>query len=1071
MTGVNAAERAALARSFAELLSSEAPIAQLWPRCSLLLKRMMNAVMVIVAVRDRDGKLRMQRFTPAPTAVAQADAESVLAEVHATNRLVVRAAGSGADLGAPIRFGRTVHGALLVLGAAAFDEGAIALLESCALYAGARISNDGVRSARSRYERLASTDALTGLANRRRFDEVLEAEWKRAGRMNSPLALIMLDIDYFKAFNDTYGHPAGDRCLQQVARTLSDLLKRPTDIVARYGGEEFVALLPSTDTTGAIALAETLRESIADLQIGHAASSLGRLTASLGVATAVPAPGERPDVLVTCADAALYEAKRGGRNRVCAQNDRPAPASHPAALQQAIARNNIPLQPTALVGRRREVHGLLDLLCEHLLVTITGSGGVGKTRVAISVALEALARFADGVCFIDLERVADPLLIGSTIGAFLGAQIPADGDAAGALIDALQSKHLLLVFDNCDYVLQPVAELCAAILRSCAGVRIVATSREPLNIAGEARYRLPPLAVPPAAAALTAAGALAYDAIALFVKRATAADQRFVITDDNAAAIADICRRLDGIALAIELAAARSSTLDVHELAQRLDERFRLLRGGDRSAAPRQQTLHALIAWSYDLLAEPERGVLLRLSIFAGSWSFAAASEICTGDGISRDDLLDIIDALVRKSLVVDEITNAENRFRLLGSIRAFAREKLAATGAADTLARRHAKYFLTSAQSAERTLRTTRSRDWLEAQEHHLDDYRAVFEWSLSAGADPLIGAQLACALQYMFLAQSVSEGKRWLDKAIEQIAPGSAPALEAALWLGTASLMRNQSPAIVRAAAERAVVLYREVGDLPGLAEALRLHAQIVGWYFPEQLANAQDCAREALAIARRIHDPIAVALALRACAVTTDAAAFAQRRTFLEESLMLSRAHGNDTQIGTALTTLAELEFGAGRRDYALRYGRDAIRSGEACGRDDLLAFAHINQALYAGAAGDIAAAQRSAVTGLKISVERRFSEYLSWSIQALAAVSVAEGDFARAARLLGFCSARAGTEHAPRKAHSSIESTHSVLTENVRALLGAAAFERETAAGAALDESAAVEAALAQPINSN
>jgi diguanylate cyclase (GGDEF)-like protein len=1059
------AERATLARSFAELLSSETPMQQVWPRAARLLARMMDANDALVVMHERDGKGKAaDRFASGMPAAAPDDGESLLAEVLAINQIVFRPAAGGVDIGVPIRFGRTLHGAIVIFGAAASDEGAVALLESCALYAGARISNDGVRSARTRYERLASTDALTGLANRRRFDEVLEAEWKRAERMHAPLALIMLDIDYFKAFNDTYGHPAGDHCLRQVARTLSDALKRPADIIARYGGEEFVALLPSTDLNGGFALAEALRESIAGLHIGHAASSLGRLTVSLGVATTVPARGETSDRLVTTADAALYEAKRGGRNRVCAQNDAPASTLLPVRLQRAAIPNNIPLQTTALIGRRAEVRDALGLLRDNLLVTITGSGGAGKTRVALSVAAEALAAFADGVCFIDLARLADARLIGSTIGSFLGVQIAADDRADESLLEALRDKQMLFVFDNCDYLVQPVAELCAALLQTCGGVRILATSREPLGIAAEARYRLPLLDVPPAGPALTGAGALTYSAVALFVARATAANHRFAITDANAAVIADICRRLDGIALAIELAAARSGTLDLHDLAQRLDERFRLLRGGDRSASPRQQTLHALIAWSYDLLSEQERTVFLRLSIFAGSWSSAAAGEICTGDGISRDDLLDIIDALVRKSLIVDEVTGADNRFRLLGSIRAFAHEKFAATPADATLARRHAAYFLTIAQNAERTLRTTSSRDWLEAHEHNLDDYRAVFDWSLTARADPEVGARLACALQYMFLARAVGEGKRWLDNAIGQIVPGSAPGLEGALCLGLASLMRNQSPSIGRDAAERAIAHFRRSGDLPELAEALRLYAQLIGWYFPEQLADGRERAAEALAIARRIDDPIAIALALRAGAVTLHPEALGQRRTLFEESLQLSRAHGNDTQINTALTTLAELEFRAGCTNQALVYGRDAIRYGEASGRDDLLAFAHINQAVYAAAAGDAVTARRSATAGLQIAVQRRFAEYLSWSIQALAAVSIADGDFTRAARAIGFCDARAGIVHAPRKAHSSIAISYALLTDKIRAFIGEAAFARETAAGAILEESAAVGAAL-------
>jgi diguanylate cyclase (GGDEF)-like protein len=917
------------------------------------------------------------------------------------------------------------------------------------------------------HERLAPTDGLTGLANRQRFDEeVLEAEWQRAGLMGASLTLIMLDIDHLNAYNDTYGRPVVNRCLERVGRALCDELTQPAQVIARYGGQKFAGVLPSTDRTAAAVLAESWRDCVASMEMRLAGSPLGRLTASLGVATAVPADGAAFEQLVMAADAALREAKQWGGNCVCVHDDVAASWSRPARLQQPVARNNLPPQTTALIGRCLEVQASLALLRAHALITITGGGGVGKSRVAVSVAAEALATFADGVCYIDLARLTDPMAIVPTIGTILGAEIPGDAHAADTLFESLQSKHVLVVFDNCDYVLQPVAELCAKVLQTCGGVRILATSREPLDVAGETLYRLAPFAVPPADAPLTATGALEYDAVALFVARATAANRRFAITDRNAATIAEICRRLDGIALGIEFAAARAGTLDLYELAQRLDERCGLLLGGDRPASPRHQTLHALIGWSYDLLAEQERMVFQRLSIFAGSWSLAAASDICAGDGITRDDLQECVEALVRKSLVVKEATAADCRFRLLGSIRAFGREKLAGTGAAHALARRHASYFLAIAQRAERTLRTSRSQDWLQGHERHLDDYRAVFEWSLVARADPAIGAWLACALQYLFLAQSVSEGKGWLDKAFEQIVPGSAPALEAALWLAMASLMRNQAPVLVRGAAERAIALFRRVGNLRGLTEALRLHAQIVGWYFPEQRADGRVHAEEALAIARNIDDPISIALALRACAVTTDVEAFEEWRALLEESLMLSRAYGNDQQVSTALTTLAELEFRAGRTSHALTYGRDAIQSGEASGYDDLLAFAHVNHALYAGTAGDVATARRSALTSLQISVERHFAEYLSWSVQALAAVSVADGDFTRAARFVGFCSARARTEHAPRRAFSSLDISHRLLAQTIRTFMGETAFARETAIGAALDKSAVVDAAFAK-----
>jgi non-specific serine/threonine protein kinase len=391
---------------------------------------------------------------------------------------------------------------------------------------------------------------------------------------------------------------------------------------------------------------------------------------------------------------------------------------------------NLPISLTSFIGREREIAEVTRLLAgppsESRLLTLTGAGGCGKTRLALRVAGEALGDFPDGVWLVELAALADPALVAGAVAMAVGVREVPGRALTESLVDHLRDRTLLLILDNCEHLVAAAAGLADVLLRSCPRLRVLATSREPLGSAGETIWRVPSLTLPP----LSAADAplleplTRYEAVRLFVERARAAVPAFAPSAENAPALVEICRRLDGIPLAIELAAARVRVFSAAQIAARLDDRFRLLTAGPRTALPRQQTLRATVDWSYDLLAEPERALLRRLSVFAGGWTFEAAEAVAAGDGIQTHAVLDLMAQLVDKSLVIAEEQRGAVRYRLLETIRAYARDRLLEAGEAERTRDRHLAYFLGLAEEAEPRLRGAEERvtlDRLEAEHANL--------------------------------------------------------------------------------------------------------------------------------------------------------------------------------------------------------------------------------------------------------------------------------------------------------------------------------------------------------------
>jgi predicted ATPase/DNA-binding winged helix-turn-helix (wHTH) protein len=433
-------------------------------------------------------------------------------------------------------------------------------------------------------------------------------------------------------------------------------------------------------------------------------------------------------------------------------------AQSPGDLPRDSPATNLPGPVSELIGRDDELREILNLAAAHRLVTLTGTGGIGKTRLALAAAHELLPQFAEGVWLAELASLSDPGFVPAAVAGAVGLELAAGTVTAEHIANALSGKHLLLLLDNCEHVIDAATMTAEALLRSAPSARIIATSREPLRAEGEQIYQVPPLAVP-ASDTGDENDPLQYGAVRLFVERARAAEPHFAPDRRLIAILAAICRRLDGVPLAIELAASRAAALGIEELAIRLDDRFSVLTRGRRTALPRHQTLRAMLDWSYGLLAGPERALLRRLAIFAGPISLDAATAVAAGPEPVVPDAIEVLSSLVAKSLVLAEFEGAAARYRLLDTTRAYALEKLDESGERERIARRHAEYCQDLFERAELEWESRPTAEWLADYGRQIDNLRAALDWTFSPGGDASIGVALTAAVVPLWMHLSLLE------------------------------------------------------------------------------------------------------------------------------------------------------------------------------------------------------------------------------------------------------------------------------------------------------------------------
>lgn len=620
------------------------------------------------------------------------------------------------------------------------------------------------------------------------------------------------------------------------------------------------------------------------------------------------------------------------------------PADFPPLASLEARRHNLPVQLTSFIGRTRELAEIAGLFGDARLLTLTGPGGTGKTRLALHLAASLLDTAADGVWLAELAPLADPALVPLAVAAALGVREEPGQPLVGTLTYHLRAKQLVLVLDNCEHLIAACAQLADALLRACPQLRILASSREALGITGEVAWRVPPLEFPkeegsgmkregghddnPDGESLQPLSFSRYPSIQLFAERAAAVQPGFALTEANAPVVAQICRRLDGIPLAIELAAARLRVLTVEQIATRLDDRFRLLSGGSRTALPRHQTLRALIDWSYDLLTPEEQRLFRALAVFAGGFSLEAADEVVSaessgwGGGTANSTLetesstLEALSALVTKSLVQVAEQGGAARYRMLETIRQYALERLAASGEADDTRRRHAAHFLALAEAAQPHLYGVELGVWMDRLETEQDNLRAALGWAFGGG-DADLGIRLAVALggatrpgSFWTIAAYWSEGLQWLEAALAQ-SSGLAPALRAmAHDLMTQFIWLNEGYSERRMAHyEAAQALYREAGDPASMAQ--------VHWSDGWDACNSGDQVRaralwdESLALWRRLGDWARLARSLHflgSCA--RDDGDLVRGTALLEQSLALAREIGSIVEISNNLNALGDV-----------------------------------------------------------------------------------------------------------------------------------------------------------------
>jgi non-specific serine/threonine protein kinase len=600
-----------------------------------------------------------------------------------------------------------------------------------------------------------------------------------------------------------------------------------------------------------------------------------------------------------------------------------------AARLRSTPPNNLPQQLTSFVGRDMEMAEVRELLRRTRLLTLTGAGGCGKSRLAIQVAKGLVDRYQDGVWLAEFASLSDSALVPQTIAGVFAIKHKAGRSVTEALIEYLASRHVLLVLDNSEHVLGACAEMVEATLLQCPHLVALVTSRERLGVMGELTYRVPSLSVPDAKRSATPEYVMEHEAARLFVERAALQKPHLEITRRNAAALASICRQLDGIPLAIELAAARARTLSVQELNEGLEDRFRLLTGGPRTALPRHQTLRSLIDWSYALLSDAERALLCRLSVFSGGCTLDAARQVCTGDAVDSDGVLDVLTALVDKSLVIGEERNDATRYLMLETVRHYARDRQSEQSDNAHWSDRHTAYFLKLAIEAEPHLTGAEQQFWFDRLDAEHDNLRAALAWSCAEGGDATAGLELAAAIWWFWEVRGYhGEGRGWFSKLLAATSEHRAQPARGKALNAAGGMARQQGDyAAARVLHEEALMVHRELGNTWGIAASLNNLSLVA--YVQGDYSVARSLQEEALSIFRELGDPRGIPASLNNLGnIAFYEGNLGLARTYFEEALAIQRNVGDRRSIAGALGNLGNVNSSQGDHTSARAMLRESL-----------------------------------------------------------------------------------------------------------------------------------------------
>ena len=750
----------------------------------------------------------------------------------------------------------------------------------------------------------------------------------------------------------------------------------------------------------------------------------------------------------------------------------PPAGAQPHEEQPSTGKHNLPAPRTSFVGREQETVELKRALAMSKLLTLTGAGGTGKTRLAIEVARDLIGFYPDGVWLVELAPLSEGSPVAQEVANVLGVQEHPGQALVDTLAEALASKEILLVLDNCEHLIEAAAHLTNVLLNGCPKLRILATSREPLGVGGEILWRVPPLSLPEDhEGASTIEGLMHYEAVRLFVDRARLRLLDFEVTQENAAAVARVCRKLDGIPLAIELATARMGALAVEQVAQRLDVSLDVLKSKTRGTAPRQQTLRATLDWSHGLLSGDERTFFRRLSVFSGGWTLEAAEAVCSGNGIGREDALDLLGGLVDKSLIVAGAWESGTvRYSLLEPVRQYALEKLAESGEGEKVQNRHAAYFLVVAEEAEPELVGPQQSAWVEQLEAEHDNMRGALSWVLERGEGGTALRLGAALRQFWYTRGYLSEGIRWLERVLADDDPTVSrtrvKALEGMGWL----VQLQGDPERARATYQEMLELSRKLDDKGSIATALNSLGTVAVQHGDNERARA--LLQENLEVIGELEaegDPAAtlkkfhVSNLLGYLAINEEGD-YARAAALLQESLALARETGNTYLVGNSLSNLGHPALLQGDYEKVKSLSEEALEFAHELGSSgvEFAPTALINLGLAELGLGEHERAAGSFQEALLVSRDMGVKPQVIDTLEGMASLAGAMGKATRAAQLWG--AAEAAREVAGLPLSTGELTLHKPHLASARSQLGETAWEEALAEGRAMSLDEAAEYAL-------